>query len=116
MRYPVKWVLKRKGLPVEILLEFEGWRKIRDPQGQEGWVHQSLLSGHRTAILIAKDPQTLRARPAVDGMARAILQPGVVVGVGSCHKDGWCKVTAQDLNGWVESRALWGVYEGEEFD
>src|SRR5579864_875220 len=43
-RYPVDWVFKRKGMPVEIVAEYENWRKIRDWQGASGWVHQSLLS------------------------------------------------------------------------
>ncbi|HKH69397.1 MAG TPA: SH3 domain-containing protein, partial [Reyranella sp.] len=42
-RYPIDWVFKRKAMPVEIVAEFENWRKIRDWQGASGWVHQSLL-------------------------------------------------------------------------
>ena len=37
-RYPIDWVFKRKGMPVEIVAEFENWRKIRDWQGAGGWV------------------------------------------------------------------------------
>ena len=29
-RYPIEWVFTRKGMPVEILAEFDVWRKIRD--------------------------------------------------------------------------------------
>src|SRR5262245_34959241 len=46
-RYPVDWVFKRKFMPVEVVAEFENWRKIRDWQGASGWVHQSLLTGRR---------------------------------------------------------------------
>src|SRR5919204_606278 len=53
-RYPVDWVFKRKGMPVEIVAEFENWRKIRDWQGASGWVHQSLLTGKRSFIIPAK--------------------------------------------------------------
>ena len=34
-------------MPVEIVAEYENWRKIRDWQGASGWVHQSLLTGKR---------------------------------------------------------------------
>src|SRR5258708_28049028 len=51
VRYPVDWVLQRRNMPVEVLAEFENWRKIRDWQGTEGWVHQSMLSGRRYAIV-----------------------------------------------------------------
>ena len=35
----------RAGLPVEIIAEFENWRRIRDAEGAEGWVYHSLLVG-----------------------------------------------------------------------
>ncbi|MGB0720715.1 MAG: SH3 domain-containing protein, partial [Bdellovibrionales bacterium] len=50
-QYPVQWVFKKAGLPVEIVLEFDHWRKIKDYEGASGWVHKSLLSGRRTAIV-----------------------------------------------------------------
>ena len=39
------WVFQRAGLPVEIVAEYEIWRRIRDSEGTEGWVLHSLLSG-----------------------------------------------------------------------
>ena len=38
-QYPVNWMFARKGLPVEIVAEFDTWRKIRDYDGEEGWIH-----------------------------------------------------------------------------
>ncbi len=51
-RYPIKWVFQRKSLPVQIVAESDTWRKIRDFEGIEGWVHQRMLSGRRHAIVI----------------------------------------------------------------
>ena len=31
MDYPIRWIYKREGLPVEIVQEFDVWRKIKDP-------------------------------------------------------------------------------------
>src|SRR6188508_2081233 len=45
------WVFQRAGLPVEIVAEYEIWRRIRDSEGTEGWVLHSLLSGRRTALV-----------------------------------------------------------------
>ncbi len=47
----VAWVFSRAGLPVEIVAEFENWRRIRDSDGSEGWVFHSLLSGRRTGVV-----------------------------------------------------------------
>ena len=46
-RYPVEWVFVKRDIPVEITAEFDTWRRIRDWEGTEGWVHQSMLSGKR---------------------------------------------------------------------
>ena len=50
-RYPIKWVFQRKTLPVQIIAESDTWRKIRDFEGIEGWVHQRMLSGRRRAVV-----------------------------------------------------------------
>jgi SH3-like domain-containing protein len=49
-RYPVEWVFVRRGLPVEVVAESDLWRRVRDMEGVEGWVHKGLLSGQRTAV------------------------------------------------------------------
>ena len=69
-QYPVNWVFARKGLPVEIIAEFDTWRKIRDYDGEEGWIHSSLLSSRRTIMVTgevrdaAADAEHRRARGA----------------------------------------------------
>ena len=45
------WIFQRAGLPVEIIGEFDIWRRIRDSEGAEGWVLASLLSGRRAALV-----------------------------------------------------------------
>src|ERR1700740_2819311 len=56
-RYPIDWVFKRKGMPVEIVAEYENFRKIRDWQGASGWVHQALLTGKGGFIIPNKPPR-----------------------------------------------------------
>lgn len=111
MDYPIEWVYKRRHLPVEITAEFEQWRRIRDYQGTVGWIHQALLSGKRSAIVLTKERMLLR-KPH-DG-AQPVLRaaPGVHVGVLTCTGI-WCLVEASGTDGWVHQTALWGVYENE---
>src|SRR5271165_7115035 len=59
-RYPVDWIYTRRDLPVEVIAEFEAWRKIRDWQGAEGWVHQSMLAARRM-IVVTGQQRRLRA-------------------------------------------------------
>ncbi len=49
--HAVAWVFQRKGMPVEIVAEFDNWRRIRDSDGEEGWILQNMLSGRRTAVV-----------------------------------------------------------------
>ena len=48
----ILWVYEhQQGLPVEVVAETEMWRQIRDPEGDLGWVHRSLLSDSRGVII-----------------------------------------------------------------
>jgi len=124
-RYDVGWVFQVPGLPVEIIQEFDVWRKIRYFDGEEGWIHQSLLSSRRTALVRPWETGTrtaLYARPEETAGVRAFLPPGFLVGVEGCS-EGWCAVSASgaepggralDLRGHVVQFELWGVYPGED--
>lgn len=112
-QYPIAWKYVRAGLPVEIVAEFEYWRRIRDIDGTVGWVHKSLLSGKRTAVVAGNDPAVLRAEADEAARAVARLEPGVVVRLARCGGP-WCKVEVQSFSGWLPRSALWGVYAAEE--
>lgn len=116
--YPVAWLYVRPGLPVEVIQEYDNWRRIRDSEGTEGWVYQSLLSGRRTALAApwkrgAEDHLVAMRRDASDKAARlAALEPGVLTEVASC--DGrWCSIRAGSAKGYVRQSEIWGAYPGE---
>ena len=116
--HQVSWVFTRKGLPVEIVAEFEHWRRIRDSEGAEGWVYHSLLSGRR-GVLVAPwsgaKPVALREDAAADSSAVALLNAGVMADVDSCTGV-WCRISISGHDGWVDQEKLWGVYPGEQVD
>ncbi|HEC14175.1 MAG TPA: hypothetical protein ENI72_00310, partial [Rhodospirillales bacterium] len=51
VQYPIEWVYSRQYLPMEVIAEYSTWRKVRDWQGGQGWVHQSMLGGRRSFIV-----------------------------------------------------------------
>jgi SH3-like domain-containing protein len=119
------WVFQRAGLPVEIIGEYETWRRIRDSEGTEGWVLHSLLSGRRTALIMpwAKEdtpPLTLVGGTEEESGIVARLEPGVIASVQSC--DGtWCHVAipvegSRDVEGYIKQERLWGVYPNEKVE
>ena len=114
VQYPVEWVFKRNGLPVEIISEFDTWRKVRDWQGTQGWIHQSMLNGKRKFIVIGSE-RTVRRSARSDSAARAILELGVIGRVAECEKSSsWCKVEVDGITGWLRRVDVWGIYRGEE--
>lgn len=118
--YPTAWVYRRAGLPLEVIEEYQSWRKVRDAEGTTGWILSSLLSGRRTALVLpwtlkpgAPRPQVplLRSDSAGSG-AIALLEAGVIADVQSC--DGaWCYVAIDSYKGYLEQTKLWGVYARE---
>ena len=113
VRYPVDWVYKRRNMPVEIIAEFATWRKVRDFQGTEGWIHQSLLSSNRT-LAVTGQTRTLRQYPDSKSVAVARLEPGAVGSIKSCPKgSGWCQLSFGKHDGWLRRVEFWGVYPSE---
>ncbi len=113
--HEVAFVFQSKGMPVEITSEFENWRKIRDSDGAEGWILQSMLSGKRNAYVALwnKDKQvTLHARKDPESGDTAILQAGVVAAIEDCDGQ-WCELNAEGHKGFAQQSLLWGVYPGE---
>ncbi len=110
-RYPIEWVLTRRGLPVEIVEEFDVWRKIRDSQGSEGWVHQRMVTGTRT-IIVTGGVRTLHADPDAGSPAVARAQPGVIAQLLEC-RGLWCRVAVQSIRGWLKRNEIWGVLPNE---
>jgi SH3-like domain-containing protein len=116
--YETKWLYQRQGLPVEITAESENWRRIRDSDGTEGWVYHSLLSGKRTGLVTAKQPDELipvHAKPDAGSAVTAKLERGVVAVVKRCD-DGWCSISGRGFEGWIQQVRLWGVYPNEKVD
>ena len=114
VQYPVEWVFKRHGLPVEIISEFDTWRKVRDWQGTQGWIHQSMLNGKRKFIVVGSE-RTVRRSASSDSAARAILELGVIGKVTECTKlASWCKIEVESITGWLRRIDVWGIYRGEE--
>jgi SH3-like domain-containing protein len=113
VRYPIDWIYARKDLPVEVIAEFESWRKIRDWQGTEGWVHQNMLVGRRMMVVIG-GAHPLRASDAESAETVAIVDPGVVGRLLNCPRNReYCRAEIGQTQGWLKRDEIWGVYKGE---
>ncbi len=103
----VDWHFTRRDMPLRVTAEFEHWRRVEDHEGQGGWMHHSLLSGVRTA-LVTTDLVAMRASARDSATEVALLERGVVARILECQPD-WCRLRVDGHRGWVPRRALWGV-------
>ena len=114
--YPVDWVYRRKFMPIEVTAEYGTWRKVKDWQGTQGWIHQSMLSGRRTFIVTNK-VRTIRLQPNTKSSGVAQLEPRVVGRLLKCpFESNWCKVEIDGLEGWLRRVEFWGVYRHETLE
>jgi SH3-like domain-containing protein len=111
VRYPIDWVYNRAGLPLEIIDEFETWRRVRDWEGSEGWVHQSMLSGERK-VMVRDKQRLLRDEPDPAAAGVALLAPGVIAALDRCI-DAWCQIEVQEKVGWLRRIDVYGLYPKE---
>ncbi|TYC72388.1 aspartyl-trna synthetase [Stappia sp. BW2] len=113
--HDIAWTFVQSGLPVEIIGEFENWRRIRDWEGKQGWVFRSLLSSRRTALVTPwekSDRTPLRSRSRSDADIVAELDPFVLTTISECA-GGWCRVNGENYDGWLDQTRLFGVYPDE---
>ena len=111
IRYPIEWVYARKGLPLEVIDEFETWRRVRDWQGSVGWVHQSMLSRRRGAMILGEQ-RLLRRAPGDDAAGVARVEAGVVGSLRRCA-GGWCWIEVKGFEGWLRQDQIYGAYPDE---
>lgn len=114
-RYPIAWQYQRRGLPVEVVAEYEYWRRIRDHDGTETWVHKNLTSGKRYAV-IEGGVRALYRKPDIDADVLLTAESGVQARLRKCPDAMWCQVEIAGTKGWMPRGWLWGLYPGEVFD
>lgn len=113
VQYPVDWVFHRQTLPVQIIAEFENWRKIRDWEGTQGWMHQSMLTGRRT-IMVVGAQRALRRKPHAKSSPVANAEPLTIGSLLTCPEGSrWCKVDLDGYVGWMRHVDFWGTFPGE---
>jgi SH3-like domain-containing protein len=110
----VKWVYHRKGLPVEVIASFEVWRRVRDMDGEIGWIHVALLSRERMAVVKGAGQAPVWNRADVKSDVLAEAKPGAVGRLEHCGAAA-CEVKFDGAKGWVDRNRLWGVHGGEQF-
>lgn len=116
VQYPIEWVYRKSGLPLEVIAEYKTWRKVRDWEGAQGWVHQTMLSATRTFIITGAT-RTVMSQANRTARPVARVQSGVTGQLIACPADtDYCRVEVEGFEGWLPRSEFWGVIKGEAFE
>jgi len=103
---PIKYIYKKKFLPVKVIDKKENFRRIVDFKNNSGWIHTSQLSKIKSFILL--EDKILFSKPTKYSKPILIISKGRLLLVKKC-KAKWCKVKTKKYTGWLETKNVWGV-------
>ena len=103
--YPIKFIYKKKFLPVEIIDKKENFRRIIDHKKNSGWIHISQLQKVRSAVIL--NDTNIFKKPSKFSEPIAKIESGRLLIIKKCKKD-WCKIQTDNYTGWLEIKYLWG--------
>ena len=106
--YPVKFIYKKKYLPIKVTDSKDNFRKIIDLKNNNGWIHVSQLTKKKSAINI-RNLSIIFKKPNIYSQPMAKLEKGKIVIVKKCKED-WCKIITNDYKGWIFKNYLWGNF------
>lgn len=115
MDQDILWTYVKPGTPIEIIAEYDSWRRIRDANGSIGWVKGSMLDGRRNVVVTGAVNAPLLSEPRDDARTLAYAAPGLVARLLSCSGR-WCSISSRGYEGYVERKRLWGVYAVERLN
>jgi SH3-like domain-containing protein len=106
--YPIKYVYKKKNLPVKVIDKKENFKKIIDFKKNSGWIHTSQLKKGKSFILL-KD-QIVFAKPTKHSKPLFKIAKGRLLLIKKCKKN-WCLIKTENYIGWIKSENVWGTFK-----
>jgi SH3-like domain-containing protein len=110
-QYPILWIYQRAGYPVQLLARYDNYYKVRDAEGEEGWVYITMISAQKTALVGGHDgnatqPTPLYKKDDANGGVLAKLAPGLTVLLKDDTCGERCYVEAGGYKGYVTKKDL----------
>jgi len=112
LNYPIilKYIIANT--PIEIIDEYKDWRKVLDYEGNNGWLHKSLIKGNRFALIISPYQEGAQVYNKPKGRVIGKIGRKNIVEINKCLKD-WCHIGYNNNKGWISKINLCGVYKDE---
>lgn len=99
----------RRDTPVELVVQLEGWGKVRDADGGLAWIEKKYLSDRRSLIVTAGRAEV---RQSADENAPLVFEAAKNVALDYLETlpGGWVKVRHRDgQSGFVRVNQVWGL-------
>ena len=105
---PIKYIYKKKFLPVKVIDKKGNFRRIIDLKNNSGWIHTSQLSKIKSFILL--EDKILFSKPTKYSKPILKISKGRLLLVKKC-KVKWCKIKTEKYIGWLITNNIWGSIE-----
>ena len=98
-----------RGYPLEVIVNVEGWVKVRDAVGALAWVEGRQLTDRRT-VMVKVPVAQIRQKPDDNAGVAFQAQQSVILDLVDVASGGWVQVRHRDGGtGYVKSQQVWGV-------
>jgi len=115
INYPIKLKYVSQNLPLEIIDEFDVWRKSRDHEGNIGWVHKSLIKGDRYILTGNEINADIKLLSWPNGKIKGLIKNNNILRLKICTLN-WCKISKGSTTGWLLKKNIWGIYKDEIYN
>lgn len=103
--FEVLWK-SEKYFPLAVIKKIGEWYQVKDFEGDQGWVHQSLV-GNTPSVITIKDKNSLRSESKADAKALFSVGPGIPFKVLKRNTK-WILVEHADGDkGWIHESTVW---------
>jgi SH3-like domain-containing protein len=97
-----------RGMPVEVVLTYGDWTKVRDSGGDLSWVESKALVTRRSLVTTVAGAK-VRAQPEESAPLVFTAAKGVLLELSEPVSSGWIKVRHQDGQaGFIRAAEVWG--------
>ncbi len=104
--YPIKYIYKKKFLPVKVIDKKENFRRIIDHKKNSGWIHRIMLTKPNSLIVLEEKIVFKNNSKFSEPVVK--LEKGRLVTIKKC-KLNWCNITTGKYKGWIQKSNVWGI-------
>ena len=102
---PIKYIYKKKFLPVKVIDKKEHFRRIIDHKKNSGWIHKTQLI--KSNSLIVMEDKIVFSKNTKFSKPLFKLEKGRLVILKKCISN-WCKIKTNNYTGWMQTNNSWG--------